>query len=84
LSFRIDDLGGAEFSAAENADDAEREVVFAIDAFDEPSVVDRKLVTSSGDRQRLKVERRSKKSLTPSAAVLGLPPRAAARADSAA
>lgn len=83
-SSRIDNLGGAEFPAAENADDAQLEVVFAIDAFGEPSVVDRKLVTSSGDRQRLEVARRSKKSLTPSAAVRALPPRAAARAGSAA
>jgi hypothetical protein len=51
-SFRIDSLGSAELPAAENADDLELEAVLAIDAFDESSMVDGKLVTRSGDGQK--------------------------------
>jgi hypothetical protein len=51
-SFRIDGLGSAEFPAAENADDLELEAVLAIDALEESSMIDRKLVTRSGDGQK--------------------------------
>jgi hypothetical protein len=54
-SFGINDLRGAELPAAENADDLELEAVLAIDAFDESSMVDGKLVTRPGDDQKTKV-----------------------------